>query len=862
MSPQLAANLGLSFDPSSSIPVEGIGGKTHSLGRVSPLLTIGSLSLTTEFHIINSLVATALLGNIDASRFKLDLDFTDNTVTQRMDPPPILAINSSITKEALINSLELRPIFAKSVAGVGRITIEKHVIRTKDDLTPIAQSPYRYSDFKRKIIDGLVEEVLNCGFVRRSNSPWSAPVTIASKKDGTWRLCIDYRKLNAVTSSYRHPIPLVQDLLDRVGQSSIFTTLDAVCGYWHVAMDEESIEKTAFVTHSGHFEWLVMPFGLKNAPATFQRIMQRILQDFVGRGVEVYLDDIVIHSKTTEEHAALVSKVLDTLEASGIRLKKSKCSFFSSSIEYLGHIISAGEIRPTPTKIQSVRNYPTPTKLKDIQSFLGLANYYRDFIPDMSITTKPLSKLTKKDVPFEWGEDQQRSFEQVKNILTSEPVLAVFDPNLDNGITTDASKLGLAAIFTQLHPDGRSRVVCYWSRATSDTETRYSACELECLAVVESLEHFRVYIEGTNVKVTTDCSALRWMNSFKDTSSRLFRWTMRLSTFTYEVKHRSGKSNTVADALSRNPPLIAATAIGTIPLAAFRSRQHELSSYDVRLPSRIIEGIKQVSLRNRRRILVPPSLIADVLATCHDERMHVGTNLTHQLVSHRYWWPSIAKDVTDYVKSCHTCQVVKPPNHRTTGTYQPVEVPEMPLDIWSLDTVVLGSAVGKFEPKYAQCFVDHHSRHTWTFPTRKNSTEVIIASMSSLIGCVGPPRVIITDNGTNLTSEKFEKFLARYGIEHRVTSIAHPQANGLNERTHYSIIRGISLRLIDTQKKYKWSRLAKEATRLFNTTPHSVTGFPPCYLQFEQRTTDGSCDVPVAEARRLAVERTIAQQER
>ena len=738
LSPETAASLGVRPDPSAPITVNGVGGPTTSLGLVTVTMTIGSLTHATTFHVFPHVIVPALLGNVDAARFKLTLDFQDNSVHQLSAPlaqPPKLADgaapcpsslvsvpanedqlpshgpdsarqapegtdaapSSPITKSTFIASLDGRKLFADSVQQIGRIKDEAHNIRLQPHQAPIALRPYRYSEAKRSEIERQVNELLTLGLIRPSHSPWAAPVTLAPKSDGTQRLCIDHRALNDATISYRHPIPLIQDLLDSVGQSRIFTTLDTVCGYWHVELDKESIERSAFVTHSGHYEWLVMPFGLKNAPSTFQRIMQKILDPWIGKGVDVYLDDIVVHTDTEEGHIALLTQVLNKLESEGVRLKKSKCNFLAPEISYLGHIISAGQVRPHPKKVEAIEKFPTPQKVKDVQSFVGLANFYRDFVPDMSRICAPLTKLTKKDVPFEWGAFEQSAFEKVKQALTSSPVLAVHDPTRPNVLTTDASALGLGAVYSQVAPDGTSRVVAFWSRRTNDAESRYAAVELEVLAVVEALEHFRIYLEGAQVSLVTDCAAIRWIKSNKDTSSRLFRWTLRLSTFTFTVTHRAGKSNVVADALSRNPPSINTLNVGALPLGAFAARQHELAQYRITLPSRVMNGAAHVTLNGRRRIVVPQSLIPQVMKICHDDRNHCGTNPTRYLVTRSYWWPNMSKDVTDYVRSCHPCQLVKAPNRPEVGTYQPIDCPEAPNDLWSIDTVSIGGRRSGFD---------------------------------------------------------------------------------------------------------------------------------------------------------------------
>ena len=395
--------------------------------------------------------------------------------------------------------------------------------------------------------------MLKAGVVRPSISPWSFPVTMVKKKDNSLRFCVDYRKLNSVTVTEHTPLPYIEDLLNRVANSCYFSALDLAWGYWQIALDQESMEKTSFVTVDGQYEFLVLPFGLKNAPSTFQRILRDVLRPFIGKGVENYLDDIIVHTKTKEEHKKLIHDVMHTLEKTNIRLRKEKCSFFSTEIEILGHVVSHGIIKPSPRKVGAVREFPTPSSRKQLQQFAGLANYYRNFVGNYSRIAAPLYRLTKKDTEFVWSDECEDAFQTLKTKITSEPVLAAFDPNRECILQTDASGIGVGAILSQKDEQGIEHVISYYSKKLSETQSRYSAVELECFAVVLAIQHFRVYLEGKKFEIITDCSALSWLEKFKTTKRRLFGWSFELSAYDYALKHRSGAKNQAADALSRNP---------------------------------------------------------------------------------------------------------------------------------------------------------------------------------------------------------------------------------------------------------------------------------------------------------------------
>jgi len=351
-------------------------------------------------------------------------------------------------------------------------------------------------------------------------------------------MCIDFRKLNAISIDDKMPMPRITEVLDRLQGARYFTTLDVAWGYWHIEMDPDSIEKTAFVTNEGHYEWLVMPFGLKNAGATFQRIIQQILGKHLYNGVINYLDDFIIYSQTYTEHIQRIDQILRLLTDHNIKLKRSKCHFAQSEVTYLGHVVSHNSVKPSAEKIAAVTQFPVPDTLRKVRSFLGLTGYYRRFILDFSQKSRPLTILTRKDTPFTWGPTQQKAFDTLKQAITEPPVLALYDPTKPCILYTDASKIGIGATLAQLGEDGVEHVIEYYSKRLSTHRENYTASELECLAIVESIEHFEVYLNH-KFKVITDHSALQWLLTLKKPKGRLYHWSVKLSTFSFEVIHRA-----------------------------------------------------------------------------------------------------------------------------------------------------------------------------------------------------------------------------------------------------------------------------------------------------------------------------------
>lgn len=435
----------------------------------------------------------------------------------------------------------------------------KHRIPTTSN-TPIHTKTYRFPQVHENEVKTQVHKMLDQDIIQPSSSPWSSPIWVVPKKlDASgkqkWRLVIDYRKLNDVTVGDSYPLPNITDILDKLGHSQYFTTLDLASGFHQLEIEPEDIPKTAFNTPYGHYEYKRMPFGLKNAPATFQRVMDSVLCGLQGERCFVYLDDIVVFASSLQEHEQKLREVFTRLQKYELKVQPDKCEFLRREVAYLGHIISNEGVKPNPDKVQAVKDFPVPKCCKDIKAFLGLTGYYRRFIPNFSKVTKPLTSLLKKDIPFIWGESQQKSFEECKQLLTSPPILQYPDFTKEFILTTDSSLHAIGSILSQ-GPIGKDLPIAYASRTLNKAESNYSTIERELLAIVWAVKHFRPYLFGRKFKIVTDHKPLTWLFSIKDPGSRLVRWRLKLEEFDYEVIYKAGKNNTNADALSRPSVMI------------------------------------------------------------------------------------------------------------------------------------------------------------------------------------------------------------------------------------------------------------------------------------------------------------------
>ncbi|KAL0820853.1 hypothetical protein ABMA28_005522 [Loxostege sticticalis] len=430
----------------------------------------------------------------------------------------------------------------------------KHEIRTKDD-DPIYIKAYRQSPLQAAEIKSQVEKLLKDDVIQPSYSPWSAPVHLVPKKlDATgeqkYRMVIDYRKLNEKTIDDKYPIPNINDLFDKLGNSCYFSTIDLASGYHQIEVKKEDRPKTAFTTQFGHYEFKRMPFGLKTAPATFQRAMDNVLRGLQGEHCLVYLDDIIVFSLSLEEHINKLKIVFETLRKSNFKVQLDKSEFFKKEVLYLGHTITKDGLKPNEDKVLAVLNYPIPKTIKEIKAFLGLIGYYRRFIKDFSKITKPLTNCLKKNKSIKIDEEYIKSFETCKELLVNAPLLQFPNFSIPFILTTDASNTALGAVLSQ-GTIGQDKPVAYASRTLNNAESKYSAIEKELLAIIWATKHFRPYLYGRKFFIYTDHRPLVWLYSIQEPNSKLTRWRLRLQEYDFEIIYRSGKQNTNADALSR-----------------------------------------------------------------------------------------------------------------------------------------------------------------------------------------------------------------------------------------------------------------------------------------------------------------------
>ncbi|GFW58334.1 retrovirus-related Pol polyprotein from transposon 297 [Trichonephila clavipes] len=515
-------------------------------------------------------------------------------------------------------------LFTKTDKSTAAKTNVKHKIYIGDH-APINQRAYRVSPTERRIIHEEVQKMLDGGIVQPSESPWSSPVVLVRKKDGSWRFCVDYRKLNSVTKKDVYPLPRINDTLDCLKGAKFFSSMDLRSGYWQIEIDEADREKTAFITPEGLYEFKVMPFDLCNAPATFGRMTDYLLRHFKWTMCLCYLDDIIVFSETFEDHLIRLRLVLKCLQEAGLKLNLKKCLFAAQEVKILGHLVSSNGVRPDPDKVKAVKNFPTPKNIHDIRSLLGLCSYFRRFIKGFCYPAEPLS-LLKSGVEFHWGPEEVEAFHSLKKALTSDPVLGMYDESASREIHTDASGYGIGAVLVQIQ-NNVEKVIAYTSRTLTKAEKNYSTTERECLAIVWATNKFRPYIFGKHFTVVTDHHSLCWLTSLKDPSGRLACVAAVAKWYRYRT--------------------VACFVTATHP----KTKNSDSSTGSQ--AERIFDPDGKLWLP-----VIPKHLRADILRHFHDAPTagHLGFAKTYDRIHIRFYWPGMYRNVIRYVMHCRECQ--------------------------------------------------------------------------------------------------------------------------------------------------------------------------------------------------------------
>lgn len=734
-----------------------------------------------------------------------------------------------------------------------------HRIELTQSTPPTPRAVYRMSpselDELKKQLDGL----LAAGFIRPSKSPFAAPVLFVKKRNGELRLCIDYRDLNRITVKNRYPLPRVDELFDRLKGARVFSKIDLRSGYHQIRIHEDDITKTAFRTRYGHYEFLVLPFGLTNAPATFMHLMNSVFGPHLDRFVIVFLDDILIFSKSEEEHEQHVRQVLEILRKNKLYAQESKCAFFKRSISFLGHAVSEDGISMEQDKVKAIQEWPAPTSIPTLRSFLGLAGYYRRFVKGFSRIASPLTDLLRNDVKFQWQEPQQQAFESLKQAISTAPVLTVADDSLPYVVTADASGFAVGATLSQDQGKGL-QPIAFLSHRMNEHEQHYPVHEQELLAIITALKEWRHYLHGRKTNVITDHASLRYLSTQPHLSPRQIRWSEFLQQFDLEVGYKPGRLNTVADALSRrpdhqasssSPPHLGNLVISTPTIAADLLAQIR-SSYcsdpfcqsllDSDAASRSsLYSVHNGLIYSGNQLVIPANdkIKAILLREAHDSPMagHLGTVKTLDVVSRSYYWVDMAAEVKEYVSTCPTCLSIKSRNHNPPGLLHSIPHPLRRWQQVSMDFIgpLPRSRPAGFDAIFV--IVDKCSKMIHCIPTTTTVTAPQLADLffREIVRHHGIPSSIISDRDPKFTSEFWTQLWKRLGTQLAMSTSYHPQTDGQTERANRTLED--MLRAFVNRRQDDWDHHLTAIELAYNNSKQLSTGFTPFFLNYGQHPT-------------------------
>ncbi|XP_020092846.1 uncharacterized protein LOC109713256 [Ananas comosus] len=718
--------------------------------------------------------------------------------------------------------------------GMPPARVEDHKILLQPNTAPINVRPYRYSYEQKEEIEKQIRELLNNSIIQRSNSPFASPALLVKKKDGSWRMCIDYRQLNKSTIKDKFPIPIIDDLLDELGGSKHFSKIDLRSGYHQIRMDPADVPKTAFRTHQGHYEFRVMPFGLTNAPATFQAIMNCTFEPYLRKFILVFFDDILVYSKSLEDHVKHLRITLEELRRNQLYAKRSKCYFGQDQVEYLGHIISAEGVATDPTKIEAMINWPTPKSVKELRGFLGLTGYYRKFIQGYGKISKPLTDLLRKD-QFCWSEESQLAFEELKTAMTTAPVLAM--PNFDRSFTleVDACDTGIGAVLSQ-----DEKPIAYLSKAIGGKHLGLSTYEKEFLAILMALQKWKHYLSMRTFVIRTDHESLKYLLEQRVTTPMQQKGMMKLMGFDYTIQYRKGKENAAADALSRVTGEKGVTLAITAAIPSWVQEVTESYLGDPQCEKLICELPLQSTnqgdysyhnelLRHKGKLYIGKSghLREKVIDQMHNSALggHSGIQNTYRRIKQHFYWPGLKKEVEEWVKGCATCAQNKVDGTPHAGLLQPLPIPHQVWEEVSMDFI---EALPKSEGKDAiMVVVDRLTKYAHFVSLKHPFSAPVVARtfMDTIYKLHGCPKRIVSDRDKIFTSQFWKELFQSMGTKLQMSSAYHPETDGQTERVNRCL--ETYLRCLCFQHPKKWHSWLALAEWWYNTSFHSSIGMTP-----------------------------------
>lgn len=781
----------------------------------------------------------------------------------------VLDVNTELSpeqREALWDVLlRNRRAFAYGARPIGFTRMEKMTIETGSH-EPISQPPYRASPRGRQIISDTIKDLEDLDIIEDSDSAWASPVVLVNR-EGETRFCVDFRKLNAATRKDQYPLPRIDDTLGAFKGKKWFSSFDANKGFHQVEVAEEDRPKTAFRTHEGLKQYKRMPFGIHKGPAVFQRLMDKILAQHKWNCALAYIDDVIVYSDTFEEHVKHLEAVLGRVALSGLTLSIKKSHVAYQKMEALGHTISDLGIGTKPKNVEAITKFPRPKNVAELRRFLGKAGHYRKYIKQYSVICSPLTDLTSKKKGWSWTAECEEAFRFIKDAMTTAPILAHPDQTKPYIMYTDASKEGIGVILQQKQDDGTEHPVIYLSRKLSKAEKNYSATELEGLAVVWGYKKLHAYLEGANVTVVTDHSALRWLFEHDGTNQRLSRWIMYLQPFRpmMNIVYRQGRVHEDVDALSRapvgEPESEIDDGIPEIPTRHVTNMVEVTSKLDDDFVKELKDATRddvfatllekdkenkdsphykkfklqdglwyRTNVEGGYALYIPSSakkLRTAIIKSCHDEVIaaHQGIARTIEKIKGIFWWEGMVKDIENYVRTCESCQRNKAENRSFPSGLNPIDIPPERWHTLTMDFTKLP----KTKEGYDQLtvVVDKFTKRIRMWPSKSTDTALDVAKqfMDNIVKIHGVPKKLITDRDSLFTSNFWKELWKTYQVKMAFSTSYHPQTDGQTERANRIIKE--ALRHYVVGKRDDWVEHIPMLEFAHNSSVNSVTGLTP-----------------------------------
>ena len=694
----------------------------------------------------------------------------------------------------------------------------------------------RLSYAEKQAVAEIINDLLERKIIRPSTSPYCSPIILIKKKSGRIRLAVDYRDLNKITQRDNFPLPRIDDQIDNLKDKIYFTKLDLRDAFHHVRLSESAVPYTSFITFMGQYEYLRMPFGLSNGPSCFMRFINAAFQPLLlANKVLIYLDDLLIATTTIAENLEILKEVLTVLVQNCLELRFDKCAFLLTEIIYLGYEIDVNGIRPSKENVDAVIDYPIPRNFRELHSFLGLVSYFRKFLKNFAIVAKPLYDLLKSKGEFNWDENALNCFESLKEALISKPILSIYSSSAETELHCDASSHGFGSVLLQKQKDGKLHPISYFSRRTTKAEANYHSFELEALAIVYSLERFRIYLQGIPFKILTDCNSLKLTLERKEINPRIMRWSLILRNYDYTLEHRPGDKMQHADALSRK------YSVHLITENTFEQNLSILQNQDAQIikvrteleknESKFFElnnGLVYRKVRNRLLFYVPSSMEENVIRASHEQIGHQGINKTSEYLSRVYWFPSMTEKIRKHIQNCFKCITYATIANRVEGKLHCPDKGNIPFYTLHIDHYGPLDRT-KHRHKYVFEVIDAFTKFVKLYPTVSTTAEEVIRHMTSYFNTYSKPSRIISDRGSAFTSAKFKEFLVQNSIQHILIATATPHANGQIERINRSLTSILS-KLSKTT--CSWDNVLTETEFALNNTINRSTGETPSKLLF------------------------------